>query len=186
MTMRNRKNVIVAFVLVAVMLMAVGYATLTDTLTIIGNITTDKTGAENNFAEKIYFSAAEKVDAQSNSTGTANPDSCGFSGNDATYAVHSIAVKDEYVTFKFTITNDTNVPVYIQVNPTKTGGSANPSNSNATFFKVDYTYENDDRVIASGSTMDVYVKVTAIAPITEVKTATMGIELVATTDVPTP
>lgn len=184
MTMRNRKNVIVAFVLVAVMLMAVGYATLTDTLTIIGNVTTDKTGAENNFAEKIYFSAAEKVEAQSHSTGTSNPDTCSFSGNDATYAVHSIAVKDEYVTYKFTIKNDSNVPVYIQVNSTKTGGSANPSNSNSTHFSVEYTYANTDRVIPSASTMDVYVKVTAVAPITEVQTATMGIELIATTDIP--
>ena len=57
--MKNRKFVVVAFLLVAVMLLGVGYAALTDTLIIIGNAHIDLDTANKTFDEKVYFSAAE-------------------------------------------------------------------------------------------------------------------------------
>jgi hypothetical protein len=181
--MKNRKTVVVAFMLVAVMLLGVGYAALTDTLTIIGNVTTDMTAAGDNFNDKIYFSAAEVLKADGTGTGNKDKDTATASGNDATYSVHSIAVKGEKAVFKFTIKNDSNVAAKVIVNSTKTSGAANPSNSNEKYFKVTYAYGNDDMIIAAaGGTMDVTVTVEAIYPITDTQTATLGIELVATTE----
>ena len=64
--MKNRKIVVVAFLVAAVMLLGVGYAALTDTLTIIGNAHIDVDTANKTFDEKVYFSAAEAT----SSTGT--------------------------------------------------------------------------------------------------------------------
>ena len=58
MTMRNRKTVITAFILVAVMLMAVGFAALADDLYITGTAKVLQTNAENSFGEDILFTRA--------------------------------------------------------------------------------------------------------------------------------
>jgi hypothetical protein len=47
--MKNRKIVVVAFLLVATMLLGVGYAALTDELTITGSLKTDTTAAMSAF-----------------------------------------------------------------------------------------------------------------------------------------
>ena len=54
--MKNRRTVVVAFLLVAVMLLGIGYASLTDTLTIIGNAHIDLDTTNKTFDEKVYFS----------------------------------------------------------------------------------------------------------------------------------
>jgi hypothetical protein len=56
--MKNRKTVVMAFLLVAVMLLSVGYAALTDVLDITGSADVNQSAAEEAFNEDIYFSAA--------------------------------------------------------------------------------------------------------------------------------
>ena len=81
--MKNRRTVVVAFLLVAVMLLGIGYAALTDTLTIIGNAHVDLDTANKTFDERIYFSAAEAT----SSTGTgATADVASYTADDATYS----------------------------------------------------------------------------------------------------
>jgi len=187
MTMRNRKAVIVAFMLIACMLMAVGFAALTDTLTIIGNAHIDIAAAENNFDEKIFFSASQAV--SSTGTGTTN-DTASHTADDATFTVNKLAVKDQKSIFKFTIKNESNVAADITVEPTKLSGAANPSNSNTAIFGITYEYavfdaegvqQADNDTIPSGGTMDVTVTVSVIAPVTSNTSATFGIEYTATT-----
>ena len=55
--MKNRKTVVVAFLLVAAMLLGVGYAALTDTLNIQGDFEVSQNNAENAFDDDVYFSA---------------------------------------------------------------------------------------------------------------------------------
>lgn len=175
--MKNRKTVVVAFLLIAVMLLGVGFAALTDTLTLIGNATIDMKQAENNFDAKVYFSAAKVVSSP-------NPevDQVGGVGtDDATYTVHSLASKGDVAVFEFTIKNESNVPVKIEIPENKLSGVPNNSNSNEGKFKITYTYGNADMVIASGGTMTVTVKVEVIAPVTSATGATFGIEYTATT-----
>ena len=188
MTMRNRKTVIVAFVVLAVMLMAVGFAALTDTLTIIGNAHIDIAAAENNFDEKIYFSDSAVVSSTGSGT---TADTASHTADDATFTVNKLAVKDQSSTFKFTIKNDSNVAADITVAATKLSGAENPSNSNPSIFGISYSYVvfdsegneqvGDNDTIPSGGTMEITVVVTVVNPVTSNTSATFGIEYTATT-----
>lgn len=182
--MRNRKTVVVAFLLVAVMLLGVGYAALTDTLTILGNATIDMTGAQSNFDKKIYFSDAKVL---YHGTGNQENDEAKFTADDATYQIHSLATKDEYAILKFEITNDSNVPVLISVAPN------NPTNSNAQFFTVDYAYYSDAEltqkvglntpVAKNGGKLYVKVTVTVADAVTSQTTGSFGLALNVTTEI---
>ena len=175
--MKNRKFIVVAFLIVAVMLLGVGYAALTDTLTIIGNAHIDVDTANKTFDEKVYFSAS----AASSSTGTGTEDDvASHTADDATFTAHKLATVGEKSVFTFTITNDSNVDAVISVNTTKLSGAANPSNSNSDKFTVEYSYPDGMTIAKNGGTIDVVVTVTVREPVTSATSATFGIELTAT------
>lgn len=175
--MKNRKFIVVAFLIVAVMLLGVGYAALTDTLTIIGNAHIDIGEANETFDEKIYFSAAEAT----SSTGTGSTaDVASCTTDDATFTANKLAVVNEQSVFTFTIKNDSNVDAVISVNDTKLSGAENPSNSNTDKFTVTYAYPDGMTIAKNGGTIDVVVTVTVREPVTAATSATFGIELTAT------
>ena len=97
--MKNKKTVVVAFLLVAVMLLSVGYATLSDTLTIGGSADISKDGAQNSFNDDIYFSDAE---AHNNhdvvEIMSGDPDT-------ATFTINSLSGKGDKAQITFTICN---------------------------------------------------------------------------------
>ena len=174
--MKNRKFVVIAFVVIAAMLLGVGYAALTDTLTIIGNANIDLSAANNVFDERIKFVAAEAT--SSTGTGTV-ADVASYSDDDATYTVHKLATKGEVSVFTFTIKNDSNLDAEISVAPNKLSGDVNPSNSNAKKFEVEYAYPQGT-VLAAGGSITVQVTVTLIESVIEATSATFGIEYTAT------
>lgn len=181
MTMRNRKTVVVAFLVAVMLLLGVGYAALTDTLTIIGNAQIDLGTAETTFDSKVYFSASEAT--SSTGTGTvADVASHTQNGDDATFTANKLAVYGEQSVFTFTIKNDSNVPVDITMEPTKLSGAANPSNSNTDKFTVTYSYPNGQTIQPQGGTITVVVTVTVAEPVTSATSATFGVELTATTN----
>ena len=169
--MKNRKTVVAAFLMAAVMLLGVGYAALTDTLTLIGNATIDFEQAGINFDHKVYWSAGEVVsspNAEDDNVGGINTD-------DATFVLHSLATKGDKAVLKFTIKNESNVPVIITVNePSITGPGADK-------FDCDYDYSLQDKTIPSGGTMDVTVTVTVSEAVTTQLTATFSISYNVTT-----
>ena len=175
--MKNRKIVVVAFLLIAVLLLGVGYAALTDTLTIIGNAHIDVDTANKTFDEKVYFSASEAT----SSTGSGSTaDTASFTADDATYTANKLAIKGEKSVFTFTITNDSNVDAVISVNTTKLSGDVNPSNSNTQKFTVEYSYPQGTTIAKNGGTITVVVTVTLKDVVTSATSATFGIELTAT------
>lgn len=175
--MKNRKFVVVAFLLVAVMLLGVGYAALTDTLTIIGNAHIDIDTANKTFDEKVYFSDAQPT----STTGTgAAADIANCEGDDATFTANKLATVGQQSVFTFTIKNDSNVDAVISVGDKKLSGDANPSNSNADKFKVEYSYPQGMNITKGGGTITVVVTVTVKEPVTAATSATFGIELTAT------
>ena len=177
--MKNRKTIIVAFMLIAVLLLGVGYAALTDQLTIIGNAHIDMGAAGSNFDQKVYFSDAQAV--SSTGTGT-TADAVSFNADDATFTANKLAKLGDKSVFNFTITNDSNVAVDITVADTKLSGAENPSNSNTGKFKVTYEFKDSiSQITANGGTIQVIVTVEVIAPITDATSATFGIEYTATT-----
>ena len=175
--MKNRKIVVVAFLLIAVLLLGVGYAALTDTLTIIGNAHIDVDTANKTFDERIYFSAAEAT--STTGTGT-TADIASFTADDATYTANKLAVKGEKSVFTFTITNVSNVDAEITVNTKKLSGDNNPSNSNTDKFTVEYSYPDGMTIAKNGGTIRVVVTVTLKDVVTSATSATFGIELTAT------
>lgn len=175
--MKNRKFVVVAFLLVAVMLLGVGYAALTDTLTIIGNAHIDIDTANKTFDEKVYFSDAEATSSTGSGT-TADIASC--TADDATYTVNKLATVGQKSVFTFTITNDSNVDALISVGEKKLSGDVNPSNSNTDKFTVEYAYPDGMKITKNGGTIKVVVTVTVREPVTAATSATFGIELTAT------
>ena len=175
--MKNRKTVVLAFLLVAVMLLGVGYAALTDTLTIIGNAHVDLDTANKTFDERIYFSAAEAT----NSTGTGSTaDVANFNDDDATYTVNKLAITGEKSVFTFTIKNESNVDALITIADAKLSGAENPSNTNTDKFLVEYAYPEGMTVAKAGGTITVTVTVTLREPVTSATSATFGLELTAT------
>ena len=177
--MKNRKLVVVAFLLIAVLLLGVGYAALTDTLTIIGNAHIDIDVANKTFDEKVYFSHSEAT--SSTGTGT-TADTASHTPDDATYTANKLAIVGEKSVFTFTITNDSNVEAEISVATTKLSGDVNPSNSNETKFTVEYSYPDGKTIAANGGTIDVVVTVTLKESVTSATSATFGIELTATAE----
>ena len=175
--MKNRKIVVVAFLLAAVLLLGIGYAALIDTLTIIGNAHIDIDTANKTFDEKVYFSAAEAT----STTGTgATDDVASYTSDDATFTANKLATVGQQSVFTFTITNDSNVDAVISVNSTKLSGVDNPSNSNTDKFTVEYTYPDGMNVAKNGGTIEIVVTVTVKEPVTSATSATFGIELTAT------
>ena len=70
--MKNRKIVIVAFLLIATLLLGIGYAALTDTLDITGSADVNVSDLEKEYEEDIYFSAA--VANETGNTASVNSD----------------------------------------------------------------------------------------------------------------
>ena len=177
--MKKRKIVVVAFLLIAVLLLGVGYAAVTDTLTIIGNAHIDMGQVETTFDTNVYFSAA----VATSSTGTgATADVASFTPDDATFTANKLAIVGEKSVFTFTITNDGNVDAVISVNATKLSGDTNPSNSNTDKFTVTYEYPDGMTVAKDGGTITVVVTVEVANPVTTATSATFGIELTATSE----
>ena len=159
MTMRNRKTVIVAFLVVADMLMAVGFASLTDNLIIAGEANANTTAAQKQWEEDICFTKAE-VKA-SGTSGVADSASVGTSNNDhANYEVNSLARAGETAVFEFTITNKGNTGYNAKV----TVDSGYPTISgDSDYYEVTYEYDGqpnaDNFVIPAGQSRIVKVTV---------------------------
>ena len=177
--MKNRKRIIVAFMLIAVMLLGIGYAALTDNLTITGEATVGASAAQNQWEQDIYFSAANAT-ATTGTSGIADSAAVGQSNNDsATFEVKSLNRKGEKATFVFTITNEgnTNYDATISVD------NGYPTNTNGTYFDVTYDYGTS--IVPANGTLDVTVTVELINDPVENLTAAFTVNLTATSETPT-
>ncbi len=179
--MKNRKTIVGLFLLVAILLIGVGYAAFTDRLTIIGNAHIDLNEAATTYDERVYFASGKvsEIDVESGADGSKDEVNANNT-DDATFTANSLAVKDDYIVFEFVIQNDSNIGVVISIEGTKLSGDVNPSNSNTEKFKVEYIYENQNMTIESGASMKVWVKVTVVDVVTVETSATFGIELTVT------
>ena len=102
--MKTKRTTLVAFLLCAVLLLSIGFAALTDTLFITGEVEVGTDGATASFDQCIYFSNAEKSnDADSI---VISEDSTIDTKDTATVHVYSLSVKDDTATFTLTIKND--------------------------------------------------------------------------------
>ena len=134
--MKNRRIAILAFLLIASLVMGVAYAALTDNLFIKGEATLATTAAQTTFDGDVYFKEVSIVKT-TGSSGIVDTVAIGATDNDsATFAVKSLGNKDEYVTFAFTIINESpefDAEISLDANF--------PSTTDAANFNITYTIE---------------------------------------------
>ncbi len=139
--MKQRRLAIIAFALVAVLTIGVGYAALTDTLSINGTATLLHSEAEEQFDVEVYFSA---VGATSSCTAAID----GEDNDVATITItDGLAVVGDKAVATFTITNNSAGSV-----------SITPAHNSSTNFDV--ATDASTYTVAAGGTVDVIVTVT--------------------------
>ena len=166
--MRNRKTVVVAFLLVAVMLLGTGYAQLTDTLDITGSADVNQSAAEEAFNEDIYFSAA--VANETGNTASVNADN----NDKASFTANTLKGKDDKVTFTFTIKNDGDVDA--EVTPKL---NASLGNTNSEYFSVTSDWDGATKPLAAHSEIAYTITVELIKTPTETISGSFLVELTA-------
>ena len=166
--MKLKRTSFVAFLLCAVMLLGIGFATLSDNLFIEGEASLTTTQSQAKFDAGVYFSDAcvwdgtQKVEDTVDSAvvGQTNPDS-------ASFAVKSLGLANQSVMFKFTITNES-----LQANAIITLDEGYPTTNNEGYFDIKFTNQADGSDMSGEivcpaatsaeafGTVDVYVVVT--------------------------
>ena len=105
--MKNRRSIIVAFLVVAMLVASIGYAAVSATLQITGAAKYNPDAAATEFRANVYFSGGEKVAYQSSGDPAEDLVSTSTWGEGvmmAAYEVESLVAHGEYVIFKFEIT----------------------------------------------------------------------------------
>lgn len=108
--MKKRRTIIIAFVLAAVLVMGVGYAALTDLLTVDGKANISIEDAQDQFDEHIYFS---KVETPADAEDTITIDTTTFASDTVNINVKSLHAEGQTAVFTMTIKNDSALTVNV-------------------------------------------------------------------------
>ena len=168
--MKKRRSVVIAFLLVAALLMGIGYAALTDVLDITGSADIDRSAAESSFNEDIYFSAA--VANEADNTASVNPDN----NDKASFTANTLKGAGDKATFTFSIVNVGDVDATITPKIT--------TNTQTEYFKLTSDWNGATQNLPAG-TLDTApltytVTVELIKTPTETLSGSFLIELTAT------
>ncbi len=146
--MKNRKRVIAAFLTVAILLLGVGYAALTDELQLTGTAKVDFDDSSEAFDEDIYFSKAISGDGCTAIIDATDNDKGVITVTDG----YLKAVGDEVIA-TYTIKSDSDLSVAIP-RPTII-------NTDTEYFQVIDSW-SDTKVVAPNGTVDVTITVKLI------------------------
>lgn len=166
--MKNRKTVVVAFMLCAVMLLGVGYAALTDVLDITGSADVNQSAAEEAFNEDVHFSGA--VANETGNTASLNADN----NDKASFSANTLKGKGDKATFTFTIVNEGDVDA--KVTPSIS------SNTNQAYFSISSDWAGATKDLAAGASLSYTVTVELLETPTETISGSFIIELTAIGD----
>ena len=169
--MKNRKIVVIAFLVVASLLLGIGYAALTDTLDITGSADVNVSDLEKEYEEDIYFSAA--VANETGNTASINGDN----NDKASFSAKALVKKDDVATFTFTIQNDSAHTVSVQPKLNAASGNTNPE-----YFSIVSDWDGATKTIAPNGEITYTLTVTLLKDPTEAVSGSFLIELVATAD----
>jgi len=110
--MRQRKSILVAFLLVAVMCIGIGYAAVSTVLNITGTANISHNQAEDAFGTEIYFSSVTKTDGDK---ATDIHTTLTEGGDKITFSVDSLKSVGDTRTFTATIANSGTLDATIKV-----------------------------------------------------------------------
>ena len=191
--MKNRRILVVAFLCFAMLVTAVGYAAVSQTLTINGIGKYDPDEASDVFKDHVYFSSGEKVSYQSTGDYTADIVTTTQWGRDVTmvgYEVESLLSSNDWVIFKFTITNENTQPVHVTLTHTHSVNPTNATNPYTCHYYSDSACLQEATTLeiaaATGETadtfgkVDVYVKVVLEDVIDDIVTVNQTLTMVVT------
>ena len=178
--MKNRRTVVVAFLVAAVMLLGIGYAALTDTLTINGDLKSDPSASQNEFDGDIYFSATSIVQ---DDTGNQAASQILEGRDDAKIEAKHFSEEGQVVKVKFTITNDAENDFAAIITPnalTLTNGSEGTDHAHKPIFSATWSWNESAEDTASytlqpGESKDLWVTITVIERPTDAHTATFSV-----------
>ena len=181
--MKNRKTVVVAFLLIAVMLLGVGYAAVTNVLDVTGSIKVTKEDAEKEFNEDIFFAGVVKgtelvnaVVADDNLGYTANINT---NNNDkAQFTITGIKATDDEQEITYRIKNESELEASVTLKSIY--NSNDPTNAGTGAITFDFYFGTEGTkttTIAAGGYVDVTVKVVLKDQITDTLDASFLLEL---------
>ena len=165
--MKNRKSLIAIMVL-AVMLLGIGYAALTDTLDSTGSADVNQSAAEEAFNEDIYFSAA--VANEDGNTASVNADN----NDKASFTAKTLKGKGDKVTFTFTIKNDGDVDATVTPKLNASLGNTNPE-----YFAISSDWAGEAKVLAAHSEITYTITVELLKTPTDTISGSFLVELTA-------
>lgn len=147
--MKNRKRVIVAFMLVAVMLLGVGYAAVTTHLNIQGGATVTVEGATEAFSADVKFTAVDTGDDAALFATASVGD-----GKTADFSVTGLKGAGDSASLIYTITNTGDLDATVAVD------IANTTNSNEPYFTVTTEWvDGDTDLEKNGGTAKIKVNI---------------------------
>ena len=167
--MKNRRNIIVAFLLCACLIVGVGYAALTDTLDVTGSADVNQSAAEEAFNEDIFFSAA--VANEAGNTASVNADN----NDKASFTANTLKGKGDKVTFTFTIKNDGDVNATVTPKLNATLGNTNPE-----YFSIVSDWDGATKNLAAHSEITYTLTVELLKTPTETISGSFLVELTVT------
>ena len=163
--MKNRKIVVVAFLLISVMLLGVGYAELTDALEINGTVKADTSVSQTDFDDDVYFSNTSVV---TDSTGNKAASQILEGRDSATITANHFTTKNQIVKVKFTINNDsTDFNAVVTPGVAIETGNVSVDNGEADhdpIFTVSWAWNEEgtdvaEATIAAGQSKDLWVTI---------------------------
>jgi uncharacterized protein with beta-barrel porin domain len=147
--MKNRRNIIVAFLLCACLIVGVGYANLTTNLMLKGNAKIDSTLAENVFDAAIIWSGAEVVSSTTGATEKVEA-TIDASNDTITIVADGLDTKGEIITVTCTMKNkSTDTDATVVIPQTTLNGDASPYIS---VIRTNYNVEGT--VVNPGDTIE--------------------------------
>ena len=177
--MKNRKSIIIAFLLVACMIIGVGYATVTDNFVIEGHATISQKGAEDAFNEDVRFEGiVVNSEVQGDVLASLNlgyTASCNIPQDSASFHITDFKGKGDTKTITFRVKNYGDIDAIIKLS------SETATNNQTGVFSVDYKYATaaangtafpaEGVTLATNEYVDVIITVTVI---NSVNTETTG------------
>lgn len=180
--MKNRRTIIVAFMLCAVMLLGVGYAAVTNTLDIQGSVTVTDAAAKDEFNLHVYFEGIvvgefcvqnTAMDESTKDLGLGYTANINANNNDkGHFTISGITKTNDSEDIVFRIQNDSAHEASVKIKTT--------TNSNDSEFGLTYFFGTEDQkeaIVPADGYVDVTVRVTLIAQPTGQTTANFGMEL---------
>ena len=192
--MKNKRNVLIAFILICCLCLSIGYAALTDTLyvdgkanvNVLGNETdpnTPDTPFEQKFADEIYWSAASCADTTVTCERVAEDNGIGVAGTTDSAAKPDVLMitipdgvltsEDDSTTITATVTNgsDYNINAVLSV-----------VTENNQYLDITWDWADGyDATIDEGATANVVITVTlTTAPTADIDDAAFSMTLTAT------